>query len=138
MISTMVSEPLKRAHALASENAPSHSSAVDAGGLDSAAFLSLHALALKCDWEPLLPAYDPVAKKSENGPWVFAIPADLQSHLASLDEAELESLASQWATCEELLDDGVSAKEALDVLKGISGLARKKPTNHALLLWLSL
>lgn len=38
MISAMVSEPIARASALASENAQSHSHAVDAGGLDSAAF----------------------------------------------------------------------------------------------------
>jgi len=109
--------------------------AVDTGGLDSAAFMSLHAIALKINWEPLLPAYDPIASASPNGPWVFGIPEQLRSHLALLNEQSIQHLAALWAESQELKDDGVSGEEAYEILLEVTRVARD---SDSLLLWLSL
>jgi len=127
--------PVTQARDIASKGVAAGSLAVDTGGLDSAAFMSLHACALGIDWEPLLPLYDPVARASTNGPWVFAIPEELRSHLARLDDQSAGDLATLWADCEELQDDGVSREEAHEILLGVVDAARR---GGSLLLWLSL
>ena len=135
MISTLTLAPVTQAQDVAVKGVPPGSMAVDIGGLDSAAFMSLHARALGIDWEPLLPSYDPIASASANGPWVFAIPEELRSHLARLDEQSTRDLAILWADCEELQDDGVSLDEAHEILLGVVEAARR---GGSLLLWLSL
>jgi hypothetical protein len=135
VISTLTLAPITQAQDIAANGVAAGSMSVDTGGLDSAAFMSLHAQALRIDWEPLLPLYDPVASASANGPWVFVIPEQLRSHLARLDEQSARDLATLWAECQELQDDGVSREEAHEILLGVVSAARH---GGPLLLWLSL
>ena len=139
MLSAITSSLTSDAAAIASAGVPSGDSSVDTGGLDSAAFLSLHMLALGSELDELLPAYDPVALDSDHGPWVFVIPAQLRNHLASLSDSAVLDLAHEWAGCEELQDDGVAPEEAADILSDVSGVARMASSSgKELLLWLSL
>jgi hypothetical protein len=139
MYSALLVAPLTDAPRVAASGFPDDTTALDVGGLDSAAFMSLHARALCIAWEPLLPAYDPVASASERGPWVFGIPEQLRDHLARLDEQGVRELAEHWSQCEELQDDGVSDTEAHEFLSGAAALARKAgASRESLLLWLSL
>ena len=135
MKSTLTSAPVTQAQAIAVQGVLPGPGTVDTGGLDSAAFMSLHARALGVDWEPLLPSYDPIASASTNGPWVFSIPEELRSHLARLDEKSTHDLATLWADCQELQDDGMSREEALEILLEVAQAARR---SESLLLWLSL
>ena len=138
MLSKITSGLPALANAIAAAGAPQGEGSVDTGGLDSAAFLSLHMCAIGGDLHDLLPAYDPIAKDSEEGPWVFAIPSRLRDHLALLSPAAIRDLALAWAECEELQEDEVGADEALEILVGISELARTtSSTGSELIMWLS-
>lgn len=139
MLSAITSALPSDASAIASAGFPQGESSIDAGGLDSAAFLSLHLLVLGGVLDEVLPAYDPVAKGSDEGPWVFVIPSSLRHHLASLSNSAVLGLAQEWSECQELEDDGVEAEEAAEILAGVSGVARMANSScKELLLWLSL
>jgi hypothetical protein len=138
MISTLIVAPISSAQIIASSGVQKGADAANAGGLDSAAFLSLHSSALGVPWEPLLPAYDPVAQGSRNGPWVFAIPDVVRDHLSQLSERQSNVLAQSWAQCQELQDDEVSSDDAEEILSKTTQLAKiAKTRNVSLLLWLS-
>ena len=138
MLSVVTSSLPSDAGVIASAGVPNGESSIDTGGLDSAAFLSLHMCAFDSELDELLPAYDPVAQSSDQGPWVFVIPTQLRDHLASLSDSAVLDLANEWAECEELQDDGVASEEAAEILVGVSEVARMASSSgKELMLWLS-
>ena len=76
---------------------------------------------------------------SSDGPWIFALPEKLKDLLANLHASEVSSVASRWASHEELKSDGWS-KEDVETLLGMlidfsqSAIEANKP----LLLWMCL
>jgi hypothetical protein len=139
VLSKIVVASTRQGAALAAGSFASDSvNSIDTGGLDSAAFMSLHMLALGNTLDELLPEYDPIAQGSDQGPWVFSLPIELQSHLSSLDSISVEQLAESWATSDELCDDEVETEKAVSILSEVANLARSaQSSGTGLLLWLS-
>ena len=139
MLSKIIVGSTKQGAALAAGSfARASMNSTDAGGLDSAAFMSLHMLALGNTLDELLPEYDPIAQGSNQGPWVFSIPNEFQLYLSSLDSIGVEKLAENWAKSDELCDDGVEEEVAVSILSEVANLARSaQSSGTGLLLWLS-
>jgi len=78
-------------------------------------------------------------KKSQEGPWVYLIPAELQSAIASLDDDAQESVAEKWAATEEFSLDGWQVADVEEYLRDLVTHARKaREAGKSLLLWMSL
>jgi len=78
-------------------------------------------------------------KRSDEGPWVFLVPEQLQSALASLDEEAQDSVAEKWAATEEFILDRWQPADVEEYLKDLVAHARKsRAAGKSLLLWMSL
>jgi len=78
-------------------------------------------------------------QRSEEGPWVYLVPEQLRSALASLDPPAQESAAAQWAATEEFALDGWLAADVEEYLGDLVEHARQASrAGKSLLLWMSL
>ena len=112
---------------------------IDIKGIDVVKFATLHALLTGAAAAELLPAYEPVASGSEDGPWVFQLPAALVQRLAALEEPQLSSVAVAWAATEEFVLDRWAAQDVRRVLEDISALARgAQAPEQVLFLWMAM
>ena len=77
--------------------------------------------------------------KSEEGPWVYLVPAELQSTIASLNDDALVSVAEKWAATEEFALDRWQSADVEEYLQDLVAHARKaREAGKSLLLWMSL
>ena len=74
---------------------------IDIKGIDSVKFGMLHSILTGRSFKQLLPEYNPVFAVSDEGPWVFRLPADLVTRLASLAGEDKQRVVSQWAATRE-------------------------------------
>ena len=78
-------------------------------------------------------------QKSDEGPWVYLVPAELQSAIASLDDDAQEVVAEKWAGTEEFTLDQWQAADVEEYLQGLVTHARKaRDAGKSLVLWMSL
>ncbi len=140
VLSDLVVAPADQAEAIAKATAPSTVfEGVDIKGVNSTMFANLHSLVTGESFERVLPRYEPVVQVGPEGPWVFRIPADVVSRLARLPEAKTIAISKRWAKAEEFARERRPEREALDVLRKISKLARRADESHqALFLWMCL
>ncbi|HEY1921384.1 MAG TPA: hypothetical protein VGG44_01355 [Tepidisphaeraceae bacterium] len=76
---------------------------------------------------------------SDEGPWVFLVPGELQLALAVLDQEMEKRVAEKWAATEEFRLDRWGATDVQQYLHNLVAHARKaKDANKQLLLWMSL
>lgn len=76
---------------------------------------------------------------SEDGPWVFLMPADLVSSLAALDGETERRVASEWAATEEIRHSRWPPGAVESYLHDLVGFARRAVADKKdLLLWMSL
>ena len=112
---------------------------IDIKGIDSVKFGMLHSILTGRSFEELLPEYEPVVMVSDEGPWVFRIPPDLVTRLATLAGEDKQVAVSRWAATEGFALDRWPASEVAQAFDAIASLARKaEGAGHALFLWLSL
>ena len=82
---------------------------------------------------------DVVAQGSEDGPWVFMVPAGLQSAIAALSPEARESVAEAWAATEEFAMARWMAPDVEEYLQELVALAqRAQAAKKSILLWMSL
>ena len=82
---------------------------------------------------------DVLDQASEDGPWVFLIPAELQTALAILGEDKADSVAEKWASTEEFVLDRWQKEDVGEYLRDLVAHARKaRDAGKSLLLWVSL
>jgi hypothetical protein len=81
--------------------------------------------------------FELLASDSDEGPWVFRIPDDLITSLATAADVSLAEVSSKWAETEELEMDSWSEQDASEVVGEIAGLARLAG-GRPVLLWMSL
>ncbi len=80
-----------------------------------------------------------VDQKSDDGPWVYFVPEQLQVAIASLDEDAQESVAEKWAATEEFTLDRWQPADVEEYLHDLVAHARKASgAGKSLLLWMSL
>ncbi|HEY8748289.1 MAG TPA: hypothetical protein VIM11_09965 [Tepidisphaeraceae bacterium] len=77
--------------------------------------------------------------KSDEGPWVYLVPEQLQKALASLDGEAQESVAEKWAVTEEFTLDRWPPSDVEEYLQDLVAHARNaRQAGKSLLLWMSL
>lgn len=109
---------------------------IDIKGIDSVKFGTLQAILTGSTFEELLHLYEPVCE-SDEGPWVFRIPAAFVAKLAVLEGIPLERTAIQWAQTEEL--EGWDTSAVVQALHAICEFARRAAgSGQALFLWMCL
>jgi serine protease inhibitor len=78
-------------------------------------------------------------QRSDDGPWVFLVPEQLQAALVSLDEEAQDTVAEKWAATEEFSIAGWLLADVEDYLQDLVAHARKsRQAEKSLLPWLSL
>jgi hypothetical protein len=78
-------------------------------------------------------------QKSEEGPWIYLVPEQLQSALSSLDEDARELVAEKWSATEEFALDRWQSADVEDYLTDLVAHARKaNERGKSLLLWMAL
>lgn len=78
-------------------------------------------------------------QRSNEGPWVYVIPAELHSAIASLGDDAQETVAEKWAATEEFVLDRWQSADVEDYLRDLVAHARKaRDAGKPLLLWMSL
>lgn len=79
-----------------------------------------------------------VWSESDEGPWVFQLPAQFVARLAAVDDADITNLVAQWAKSDEWYFRP-SPAELVVPLRSMIALARKAVAeDKALLMWMSL
>lgn len=111
---------------------------IDIKGIDSVKFGTLHSILTGRSFEDLSSAYEPIVTVSDDGPWVFRIPPDLVSRLATLVGKDKQNAVSAWAATEELVLDRWTAADVAQAFDEIASLAREaQEGGQALFLWMS-
>jgi hypothetical protein len=129
------------AAAVAQEPAPTGRwPAVDAKGVEQVKLARLWALLAGRDYrDELILEFAPLHEVSEEGPWVFRVPAALAALLADADDARARASAAAWAATEELELDGWEPPEAWSLVDELRKLARSaRAAKKPLLMWVSL
>jgi len=129
------------APAVAADAAPSRRwPGVVATGLDQVKLARLWALLAGQEFrDELVFEFAPLHEVSEDGPWVFRVPAALRELLASADEARAAAIADAWAATEELELDGWEPDAVGSLLGALRSLARTaRLSGKPLLMWVSL
>jgi hypothetical protein len=98
---------------------------VNVDGLDPLKVAALHAQLAQKDLPLLLPAYNPMAEATPDGPWLVRLPAELITALAGIAPQDIPEAAAAWATTEALRQDGWSGQEAEKYLARVSHFARQ-------------
>ena len=93
--------------------------------LDIVKMTQLHAIVTGRPYKELLREYDPIVTVAPEGPWIFRVPVELVSRLASLPDAEQKSVAERWAGTEEFKRDRWTASQAVAAFETICSLAKK-------------
>ncbi len=80
-----------------------------------------------------------VGGDKDEGPWVFEVPAEMLEAIARVDPLQIQRVASEWASTEELKMDRWSVDDAAEFIQELSAHARKAGDSaKSLYLWLSL
>src|SRR5262249_15187733 len=115
---------------------------VEAKGIDTVKLTKLHSVLTAQPFDPKFIGSDALRfEASEDGPWVFQVPADLVGRLAQLGAGELTSVANEWSKIEEFSAkyDNWPAAAVHVVLTGLTALCRKAVAeNKVVFLWMSL
>ena len=112
---------------------------LDIKGIDSVKVGMLHSILTGRPFKQLLPEYNPVFAGSDEGPWVFRLPADLVTRLASLAGEDKQLVVRQWAATREFALDRWPAGAVARAFDGIAALAQQaEDAGHSLFLWISL
>jgi hypothetical protein len=107
--------------------------------LDVVKMTQLHALLTGRPYKELLREYDPIVTVAPEGPWIFRVPLELVSRLATLPGAERKAVAERWAGTDEFKRDRWTASQAAAAFETICSLAKKaSEPNAALFLRMSL
>jgi hypothetical protein len=140
VLSDLVVGDLGDAETIASSRAPSKEfDGIDIKGIDSVKFTTLHELVTGRPYEELVSKYEPTLEVSDDGPWVFVIPDELVSRLASLPQHELREVGTRWAQTEEFRLDRWEPGLVVTALGEICELAAKAfSSQRSLFLWMSL
>jgi len=140
ILSDLVVAPAGDAERVAQAENPSRAfGGIDIKGIDSVKFGSLHSIITGQTFEELLPAYGPVVSASDEGPWVFRIPAELVSRIAELGYDQRHEIATQWAGTEAFALDRWTEEDVALTLGSIAVLARKAvDSGQELFLWMCL
>ena len=140
ILSDLISAPSTAADAIARSAAPNRDfDAADIKGVDDMKFVALHGQLTGDSLDDVLAIYDPVASASEDGPWVFQIPTVLVQRLASMNGAELASVAERWSRAEEFTLDGWTPADVHEALASICSMATQaQDRGHSLFLRTSL
>ncbi len=82
---------------------------------------------------------DALDQTSDNGPWVFLMPEQLERAIAAIGEDIEEDIASKWAATEEFVLDRWQPADVEEYLHDLIVHARKaSAAGKSLLLWMSL
>ena len=111
---------------------------IDIKGIDSIKFGTLHSILTGRSFEDLSSEYEPVVTVSDDGPWVFRIPPDLVTRLATLAGEAKQHAVSKWAATEEFALERWTATDVAQAFDEIASLARRaQEGGQALFLWMS-
>jgi hypothetical protein len=140
VLSDLVVAPARDAERIGRAQTPAAEfDGIDIKGIDSVKFGTLHSILSGRSFKELLPEYEPVVSVSDEGPWVFQIPSDLVTRLATLEGEDKRVAVSKWAATEEFALDRWPADEVAKAFDGIASLARKaQGSGRSLFLWMSL
>lgn len=98
---------------------------LDAGGLDQVKLALLWALLAGQPFrDELVHEFVPLAEVSDDGPWVFRVPAALVTLLAALAPDRAGVIAAAWAGTQELELDGWEPDGAAAMVDALRGTAR--------------
>jgi hypothetical protein len=114
---------------------------IDAKGVDVVKLDLLRAILSESVWDAAsVRDFAVLAQEDEReGPWVFAVPADLVEALADLHGHERKRAAESWAEIEEFKLDGWKRSEVRMLLDALCGLAeRARNEGKQLLMWVCL
>jgi len=78
---------------------------MDAKGIDTIKLATLYALLTDGEYDPSF-MNDRLCSGGDDGPWVFEVPPTLVDRLAVLRDEQFVSVASRWATTDELRLEG--------------------------------
>ena len=140
VLSDLVAAPSSDAERVGRARAPAADfGGIDIKGIDTVKFGMLHSILTGRTFKQLLPEYNPVFTVSDDGPWVFRIPPDLVTRLASLTDEDTQLVVSKWAATKEFTLDRWSPSDVARAFDRIASLARQaEDAGHALFLWISL
>lgn len=112
---------------------------IDIKGIDLVKFGMLHSILTERPFKQVLSEYNPIVTVSDEGPWVFQIPSDLVTRLATLDGEDQRNAVTRWAATEEFARDRWPASAVAQAFEGIVSLARKaEDAGHSLFLRMTL
>jgi hypothetical protein len=97
---------------------------VDVKSLDIIKLGQLYAMLTGKAFLDLLPGFPEIHAVSDDGPWVYRLPAMLQSILADLAEPKLSATAERWAQIPEFALDKVGSAAVATMLGDLCRLAR--------------
>jgi len=85
---------------------------INVDGLDPLKLAALHSVLAEKAFNGLLGEYQTIAEGSPNGPWLIKFPAELVGFLANIPPEDHASVASKWASSDQLQEEGWSAQVA--------------------------
>jgi hypothetical protein len=98
---------------------------IEVRSIDVVKLAQLYALTTGKSFEDALPAFLPEAHiVSDDGPWIYRCPAQLQAMLAALHDPELTAIAAQWAEIPEFGLDRIPASTVVSILDEFVRLAQ--------------
>jgi|HubBroStandDraft_6_1064221.scaffolds.fasta_scaffold337458_1 hypothetical protein len=142
LIDIVVADPADAPRVGASTCPSREFTGVEAKGIDTVKLTKLHSVLTGRPFDPKFIGNDALRfDASEDGPWVFEVPADLVGQLAQLGAGELTSVANEWSKIEEFSAkyDNWPAAAVHEMLIGLMVLCRKAVAeNKVLFMWMSL
>ena len=132
-VSNMDSLPSIRAETLPSRDLEG----VDLKPIDVVKLAQLQAQLFAKTFEAALQEFLPEAHVvSDDGPWIYLFPAELQKALAGFDERKISSVANKLSQSQEFALDGINSAGVAEILKQLVRLAGiAEQSNRQVYLW---
>jgi hypothetical protein len=118
---------------------------IDLKGIQHVPLSHLHCILTGREWSSgIIDEYQLVHEASEDGPWVYRLPADLVARLAGLKENHFDVFAKAWWATEHFqplgeMNEGYEIAEVKEYLIALTKLARRAQERGKMLyMWMSL
>jgi hypothetical protein len=118
---------------------PDQFPSVKSKALDPVKFGVLQNILLGTEVQTAVKQHELMYEVSEDGPWVFRIPAELSGVLATMNGQHLDDAAKKWSRTQEFQLDHWDYVDVADVLRKIAQLARQaRSDGQSLFVWVCL
>jgi len=113
---------------------------LQAKGIETIKLATLYcAITGNCYHNDIQESFEFVGGDKEEGPWVFEFPSEILHAIACVSEPQVQGIAHQWASTDEMKMDRWSPEEAATFISELSAHAsRATDAGKSLYLWLSL